>query len=87
MSKHQSLSLSPPLGSLTQQELSAYLYQTIKANIPYYSALARYRDRKRKLVIYADRWRYKNEKAFCRLTEAGLRLLKTGHSKKPKNPV
>ena len=87
MSKQPSAQLSILYGHLTQKELHAYLHNTLLSNIPYYKALARYQHRKRRLVIYADGRRHKNEKAFYRLTETGLRLLKTGFSKKPKNPV
>ena len=84
--------IPPDLGGpLPKREQDALLYKAIMSNLPYYHALARYRDRRERAatgrVKREGRMWHKNLRLCFRLTESGLCLLKTGYAKKPKNPV
>lgn len=79
------------LAQLSQPEYHAYLHNTILSNLPYYTALARYRDLRNRTAEGRMRGEStmgrKNLRVYFRLTESGLCLLKTGFAKKPKSPV
>ena len=87
MSNQQPLPSSLLNNNLSQQEVHSYLYNTILSNITYYKALARYRHRRNKFIIYTNGRHYKNLRLCYRLTEKGLCLLKTQYAVKPKSPV
>lgn len=70
---------------LTQAELSQYLHRIITSNLPYYTALARYRNKP--FHVPRHRLDWKNHQLLSRLTVSGLTILKTQFAKKPKNPV
>lgn len=70
---------------LSQVELSQYLHRIISSNLPYYTALARYRNKP--FHVPRHRLDWKNHQLLSRLTVSGLTILKTQFAKKPKNPV